>query len=238
MSDIRTILFYGAGLVILVAVTFFFSRRIEPLEAEPPPIKTATAMAAVPTPTLTPTATPEVDCRPTPRSWDFGYLSDAPETTNLAPSGSLAEPLIIFGTVYASDCETPLPEVLVEVWQADENGLYDRKPPLTFRAQMRTDPAGRYAFSTIMPGHYKVNRELRPAHIHYRLSYNGTVFATRLLFAGDPYLATGNLAPEQANTIQLVERFNIQGPYLRGQFDIVMPVTPPSPTPSATPTAN
>ena len=37
------------------------------------------------------------------------------------------EHLILSGTVYASDCSTPLPKTLIEIWQADAKGFYDNK---------------------------------------------------------------------------------------------------------------
>ncbi|NEP83692.1 MAG: dioxygenase, partial [Okeania sp. SIO3B3] len=62
---------------------------------------------------------------PTPRGITYGYRADAPFTTVLAPPKMPGTRLTITGTVFAADCETPLPNALVEVWHADTSGSYD-----------------------------------------------------------------------------------------------------------------
>ena len=41
----------------------------------------------------------------------------------LAADDEPGERLILAGTVYSSDCRTPLPKTLIEIWQADAQGL-------------------------------------------------------------------------------------------------------------------
>ena len=39
--------------------------------------------------------------------------------------GETGEILYITGTVYANDCETPLPNAIVDIWHASEAGAYN-----------------------------------------------------------------------------------------------------------------
>lgn len=224
MEKQKGILFYLVGLVGLAAISIFFTGRIE---IDVRDLPTAT-------PTITPTVLAQTECQTTPGGVAFGRLPDAPFTTTLAPPDLPGERLVISGTVYASDCVTPLPNALIEVWQADANGQYDRSPPFTLRAQMRTDNSGRYEFYTIRPGSYDTFNGTRPAHIHYWVSYaDNDPLATRLLFADDPYLADSNLDPALLTT--LTEEAGPAGPRLRGTFDIVLSVPPPTPSPTPSP---
>jgi protocatechuate 3,4-dioxygenase beta subunit len=151
-------------------------------------------------------------------SISYSYLPNAPLTTTLASPDLKGERLIISGTVYASDRVTPLPAVQIEVWQADADGRYGR-----LRAQMQTDAEGRYQFTTVKPGHYKVDCRPMPAHIHYRARYldNEPLFLT-LFVEDDPYLT--NLPVGPASLRPLATWAGADGPVLHTTFDIVLPV--------------
>ena len=97
----------------------------------------------------------------------------------------------------------PIPDTLVEIWQANAAGRYhhrvDRTPaPLdpnfTGVGRCVTDSEGRYHFVTIKPGAYPWGNHpnaWRPAHIHFSLF--GRAFTQRLVtqmyFPGDPLFA-------------------------------------------------
>ncbi len=107
--------------------------------------------------------------------------------------------IIVTGKVRDGDGR-PIPNTLVEVWQANAGGRYrhdlDRHPaPLdpNFSGVGRamTDAEGDYRFTTIAPGAYpwrNHHNAWRPAHIHF--SVFGTAFTQRLItqmyFPGDP----------------------------------------------------
>jgi protocatechuate 3,4-dioxygenase, beta subunit len=111
----------------------------------------------------------------------------------------LGERIIVTGRVFDGDGR-PVPNSLIEVWQANAAGRYvhhgDRHPaPLdpNFSGAGRclTDDEGHYRFVTIKPGAYpwkNHDNAWRPAHIHFSLF--GPAFATRLVtqmyFPGDP----------------------------------------------------
>jgi catechol 1,2-dioxygenase len=134
--------------------------------------------------------------------------------------------LIIVGNVYADDCRTPLSGALIQVWQTDANGEYG--PGHTtgnlrccyLLASLRSDSRGRYAITTIRPGHYRGDAPPPPAHIHFNVVHPGTVgVATEVDFAGDPYL-TGT--DEHTEVIDVRREPGQHGDVLRGRFDIVV----------------
>jgi catechol 1,2-dioxygenase len=154
----------------------------------------------------------------------YGYLPNAPLTTTLAPPDLPGRRMVISGFVYGADCATPLPDVLIEVWHADSNGVYHNTAPYILRGQFRTDEEGRYRFSTIKPGYHKTRHMLLPALIHYRLSYQGKrVLSTQLVFAGDPFL-TEHWTVFPDTIIPLTEQIESDGSILQGTFDVTVPV--------------
>ena len=120
-------------------------------------------------------------------------------TGPLLGEGRLGERIIVHGRVLEGDGR-PVPNTLVEIWQANSAGRYlhegDQHPaPLdpnfTGVGRCMTDAEGRYRFITIKPGAYPWRNHpnaWRAAHIH--MSLFGPAFATRLVtqmyFPGDP----------------------------------------------------
>jgi protocatechuate 3,4-dioxygenase beta subunit len=123
---------------------------------------------------------------------------------NFAKPGEspIGQRIIVHGRVLDEDSR-PVPNTLVEFWQANAGGRYRHKKE-TYLAPLDpnfggcgrtiTDEEGRYSFRTIKPGPYPwpngVN-DWRPAHIHF--SVFGAGFAQRLItqmyFEGDPLIA-------------------------------------------------
>ena len=113
----------------------------------------------------------------------------------------LGERIVVSGRVLDENGR-PLPNTLVEVWQANAAGRYLHKvdqhrapldPNFTGCGHTLTDAQGHYRFVTIRPGEYPWRNHYnawRPAHIHFSLF--GPAFATRLVtqmyFPGDPLL--------------------------------------------------
>jgi protocatechuate 3,4-dioxygenase, beta subunit len=136
----------------------------------------------------------------------------------------LGERIIVTGRVLDAGGR-PIPDTLVEIWQANAAGRYrhdgDRHPaPLdpNFSGAGRclTDGEGRWRFVTVKPGAYpwkNHHNAWRPAHIHFSLF--GRAFAQRLItqmyFPGDPLLAVDPIlasVPEAARE-RLVSRFDL-----------------------------
>jgi len=117
------------------------------------------------------------------------YKANAPNRSDLRPAGAPGQVLLISGVVLASDCVTQLADAGFEVWQADANAKYDMAT-YKFRAALKTDACGRYAFTTVMPGHYLNGSQYRPSHIHIRVKHpQGKTLVTQIYFQGDPYNA-------------------------------------------------
>ncbi len=136
----------------------------------------------------------------------------------------LGERIIVTGRVLDSDGR-PVPDTLVEIWQANASGRYhhavDEHPaPLdpNFSGVGRcvTDSSGRYRFVTIKPGAYPWRNHpnaWRPAHIHFSLF--GRAFTQRLVtqmfFPGDPLYFQDpifNSVPQAARE-RLICRFDL-----------------------------
>ncbi|MGO1118349.1 protocatechuate 3,4-dioxygenase subunit beta [Rhodovibrionaceae bacterium A322] len=113
----------------------------------------------------------------------------------------IGERIIVHGRVLDQNAR-PVPDCLIEVWQANASGKYRHvkdgylgahDPNFSGYGRCLTDAEGRYAFRTVKPGPYPwpngVN-DWRPAHIHFSLF--GPAFATRLVsqmyFEGDPLI--------------------------------------------------
>lgn len=121
------------------------------------------------------------------------------DLTRQGEGEALGERIIVQGRVLDEDGR-PVPNALVEIWQANAAGRYlhdlDRHPapldPNFFGAgRCLTDADGRYRFLTVKPGAYPWGNHpnaWRPAHVHFSLF--GRTFVQRLVtqmyFPGDP----------------------------------------------------
>jgi len=137
----------------------------------------------------------------------------------------------------------PVPNTLVEVWQANAGGRYRHKndtylapidPNFGGCGRMITDDDGYYAFRTVKPGAYPFRNHVnswRPAHIHFSLSGSG--FAQRLItqmyFEGDPLIAHDAMLggiPDPAARQRLIAPLDLNAAVpldsLAYRFDIVL----------------
>ncbi|MBY6006581.1 protocatechuate 3,4-dioxygenase subunit beta [Salipiger bermudensis] len=123
---------------------------------------------------------------------------------NYAKGGesAIGERIIVHGRVLDENGR-PVPNTLVEAWQANAGGRYRHKkdtylapidPNFGGCGRTMTDENGYYFFRTVKPGAYPWRNWVnnwRPAHIH--MSVFGTSFTQRLItqcyFEGDPLIA-------------------------------------------------
>ncbi len=154
----------------------------------------------------------------------------------------LGERIIVTGKVTDEDGR-PLPNTLIEIWQANAGGRYvhvrDQHPaPLdpNFSGAGRcvTDAEGRYRFTSVKPGAYpwrNHHNAWRPAHIHFSLF--GPSFLTRVItqmyFPGDPLFAFDpifNAIPDEKARERLISKFDLETTRpewaLGYRFDIVL----------------
>lgn len=161
------------------------------------------------------------------------YRAGAPWLTRLCSPDEPGQPLIIQGRVTAADNCTPLANAVVDVWQADAQGLYDVQNPkykddpakFYLRGRMKTDADGRYQYETIVPVNYAIgNNVMRAKHIHYKISAPGyELLTTELYFEGDKYNATDPLVkPSLITPLSEFSSTREKRRYLKGTFDVVL----------------
>ncbi|MCT7374959.1 protocatechuate 3,4-dioxygenase subunit beta [Chelativorans salis] len=124
-------------------------------------------------------------------------------TLNYAKPGesAIGPRIIVYGQVL-DERARPVPNVLVEFWQANAGGRYRHKkdgylapldPNFGGCGRTITDEDGNYSFLTIQPGAYPwpngIN-DWRPAHIHFSIFGHGFVqrLITQMYFEGDPMI--------------------------------------------------
>jgi protocatechuate 3,4-dioxygenase beta subunit len=147
-------------------------------------------------------------------------------TRNAARSGvALGERIIVSGRVL-DDCGAPIPNTLIEIWQANAAGRYIHKvdqhdapldPNFLGAGRCVTDHGGRYSLTTIKPGAYPWPNHpnaWRPPHVHF--SIFGPCIATRLVtqmyFPGDPLLKHDpifNSVPDEKARNRLIAKFSL-----------------------------
>ncbi|HEX5909008.1 MAG TPA: protocatechuate 3,4-dioxygenase subunit beta [Thermoleophilaceae bacterium] len=175
----------------------------------------------------------------------YGHERPGPDDHDLTrqfDGEPLGERIVLHGRVLDGDGR-PVPDTLVELWQANSAGRYrhvvDRHPaPLdpNFAGAGRavTDGDGRYRFVTIKPGAYpwrNHDNAWRAAHIH--LSLFGLAFTQRLVtqmyFPGDPLFFQDpifNSVPDQRGRELMISRFDLGETVpewaLAYEFDIVL----------------
>ena len=152
------------------------------------------------------------------------YLPGAPFRTEIAPQGAAGQPLHVSGAVYASDCQTPLPGAIIDIWQADASGNYDFSDDYLYRGRVETDETGSYTFDTVPPGNYSAGNALRPAHIHIKVFYHDEeLLTTQIYFADDPANTQDGLF--DSSLIMPVSAAS-DDPALQGAFDFVLDAPP------------
>ncbi|MFO1047314.1 MAG: protocatechuate 3,4-dioxygenase subunit beta [Geminicoccaceae bacterium] len=136
----------------------------------------------------------------------FGQDMLSPLDNDLLLNGKVdqepvGERIIVHGRVL-DESGQPVPNTLIEIWQANAGGKYRHvndnylaaaDPNFHGCGRTLSDADGWYRFRTIKPGPYPWRNRIndwRPAHIHY--SIFGHAFVTRLItqlyFEGDPLL--------------------------------------------------
>jgi len=173
---------------------------------------------------------------------DIGPL-DNDLIRNYAKTGEpIGERIIVHGRVLDEN-QRPVPNTLVEFWQANAGGRYRHKkdtylapidPNFGGCGRTLTDENGFYHFRTVKPGAYPWRNWVnswRPAHIHF--SVFGTGFAQRLItqmyFEGDPLIPLCpilNAVPDDGAVSNLIAPLDMNSaiPFdsLTYKFDIVL----------------
>jgi hypothetical protein len=226
VKELKTVILYPCAVAAVVACAGLYPHESDLTVDELLPAA-ATPNTLAEAPVKTPSEAVQGDCTIMPQAVTLQRITSGDTagllaTTNVIPADLKGGHLIMSGTIYASDCLTPLPGALIEVWHA-RPVHYLRGVPFLWREQMRADAAGRYEFATIKSGH-----EFLPAYLHYRVSYQGRgVLFTRPLVAGVLYPKSGPATMPMLAKPYIEQVVEPVGPVVQGTLDIVLPVPAP-----------
>jgi protocatechuate 3,4-dioxygenase beta subunit len=172
-----------------------------------------------------------IECGPT-ASATAGpfYVANIAEGVDINPARAPGPPMRVSGTVYGADGVTPVRGARVEIWHADAQGAYHpadqgdvsrfRRGEVNLRGVTRTDAEGRYAFASIVPGHYGNRRR----HLHWKVSAPGHRALTTQSYwldeRGTPR-DQGDGADRRVEACRWVD-FREEGGQFVGVFDIVL----------------
>jgi protocatechuate 3,4-dioxygenase beta subunit len=178
---------------------------------------------------------------------------------NIAPRDQTGVATLVSGRVLDLDGR-PVAGAVLDVWQAQTNGLYDSQDAnsdaLHMRGKFKSDAEGRYLIRTVQPVNYPIPSDgpvgamlqaagrhpWRPAHIHFVVSADGYEPVTTHIFdRTDPYLASDAVFAVKDSLIcdfvrheapePEASRLGIAPPFYTAQFDFRL--TPAS-SPQAT----
>jgi hydroxyquinol 1,2-dioxygenase len=175
---------------------------------------------------------------------------DLPAGGNIAHRDAHGMPALVSGRVLDL-AGKPIANAMLDVWQAQSNGLYDSQDAhpeeLHMRGKFHTDGEGRYLIRTVQPVNYPipsdgpVGRMLkatgrhpwRPAHIHFVVLSDGYEPVTTHIFdRTDPYLQSDavfavkeslicDFARHEAPTPE-ASKLGITPPFLTAEFDFCL----------------
>jgi hypothetical protein len=232
-EESKTTLFYILALAGLIISSILFTGRIEPLAGElaapaslpdstplhPPAVGEDEGNGNQAEAALSLPATDRKACPLTIQKTAF-YMTDTSELVD--------NRLVISGTVYASDFITPMPKVLIEIWQAPAE--ISPGPPealhYTFYGWSRTDAAGHYKTTVLRPGQGAI------LPLYYRVRYQNRCPLGQQLVLVDDEAGLANSALASALAKLGLEPGELAGPLLEGPVDIVLPVPLPNFDPS------
>jgi catechol 1,2-dioxygenase len=177
-----------------------------------------------------------------------------PGAEELPPGASISkdgqgEPAVLIGRVLDID-GAPIPNALLDIWETNENGLYDQQDPdqpeMNLRGKFRTDAEGRYYVVAIKPVDYPIPTDgpvgemlrasLRPhhraAHIHLIVSAEGyRPVTTHLFVKGDPLLEADAVFGVKDSLVadfvrndapEAAARHNVSAPFYEVAYDFVL----------------
>ena len=163
--------------------------------------------------------------------------------------GAPGEPCRVEGTVRDTD-GNPVPGARIEVWEADERGLYDVQygdDRTAARGHLLSDEQGRYAFWAVTPTPYPIPHDgpvgrmleaagrspMRPSHLHFMVSAEGLdTLVTHIFVAGDEHLEDDAVFGVKPSLVKVFEHHPpgtptpdgraVDGGWAQVRFDIVL----------------
>lgn len=176
---------------------------------------------------------PPPPCNPTTLDF-YGegpfYTADPPfigADFQLAPADEPGDRLIISGVVRNLDCTEIIPNAVIDIWHANDDGDYDNTGGYHLRGKTTSNASGVYIFETIKPGKYLNGAMYRPSHIHLKITAPGyPTLTTQIYFSGDTSIPTDAAASITSGTYDATHRIidlttNVDGK-LEGNWDIIV----------------
>ena len=151
------------------------------------------------------------------------FLEGTPITLSIVDEDYEGDLLFLSGNLM-NNCEIPISNAIIDLWQTDENGEYDYDG-YSYRGKILTDVEGNYSLETIIPGKYMIGSGFRPAHIHLKVVVEGNdELVTQIYFEGDTDIASDPWAssPSAVNRIIPLNQ-DVYGDWF-GSFDIVLEI--------------
>jgi len=174
---------------------------------------------------------------------------ELPPGGNIAHRDTSGTPAFVSGRVLDL-AGKPIAGAVLDVWQAQTNGLYDSQDlnpdNLHMRGKFRADGDGRYRLRTVIPVNYPIPSDgpvgamlgatgrhpWRPAHIHFVVSADGYEAVTTHIFdRRDPYLNSDAVFAVKDSLICDFARhegsaeaggYDVAGPYFTAEFDFCL----------------
>lgn len=162
---------------------------------------------------LTPACRDEHEAQATVPSVTGPYFKpNSPERGDFIDAKSAGHPITLEGRVLSRTCQ-PVAHVLLDLWHADQEGLYD-EDGFRYRGHVYSDTQGRFSFHTIEPAVYPG----RTRHFHFKVQAPGkAVLTTQLFFPGEPRNQVDSLYRPQ-----LLMRISDTPTLMSAQFDFVV----------------
>jgi len=137
----------------------------------------------------------------------------------------------VYGKVLNNKCK-PISNAVLDIWQANSFGKYNHQADLSesrkdneFYGYMRllSNERGEYSFNTILPGSYRVSKDLiRTPHIHFKVTNNKKQLTTQMYFKGNEmnnkdflFKNTNNISALEASIDKSISK-------LTYKFDIII----------------
>jgi hydroxyquinol 1,2-dioxygenase len=164
-------------------------------------------------------------------------------------NGAAGQPCWVDGTVTGINGK-PVPGAVIDVWECDEEGLYDVQYDdgrVAARAQLQADPSGGYGFWCLKPVPYPIPDDgpvgdllkaagrspMRASHLHFMVTAPGyRTLVTHIFVAGDTYLNSDSVFGVKESLIkpfidhdadeENATNRTLDRPWVSARFDIVL----------------
>ena len=137
----------------------------------------------------------------------------------------------VYGKVLNNKCK-PISNAVLDIWQANSFGKYNHQADLSesrkdneFYGYMRllSNERGEYSFNTILPGSYRVSKDLiRTPHIHFKVTNNKKQLTTQMYFKGNKMNNKDFLFRNTYNNSALEASIDENHSKLTYKFDIII----------------